>query len=222
MCPDLDSPRKRTNNQFPTEPSPPCGLDPQLFSIYIDEELPSPWKEKLEAHTASCLVCKERLENLKQLKGKLSGNDKLEEHSKEAMERVWQNFQAGKNSFRSHRMMQQQRRRMWKRRLWQAKLSIPIPAAAAIVVLILAVLFTRGNSGSADNFAGNIDSSYRTNIILAAEEAPIFPTVDLNSVVQYLLSESTDIIILRLPENRNFSRYGDPAIIRAADFRRFP
>ncbi len=36
--------------------------DSDLFSAYIDGEVPSPWKEKLEFHLSSCLECKKRTE----------------------------------------------------------------------------------------------------------------------------------------------------------------
>jgi len=35
--------------------------EPQLLSVYTDGELPSPWKEKLEAHLGECSECKEKL-----------------------------------------------------------------------------------------------------------------------------------------------------------------
>jgi len=63
----------------------------------------------------------------------------------------------------------------------------------------------------------------KSNFILAAEEEipEIIPAAtDLNGVLQYLGADGSDIIILRLPESRNFSRSGDPAIIRAADYSR--
>ncbi len=34
--------------------------DSDLFSAYVDGEVPSPWKEKLEEHIASCRECTER------------------------------------------------------------------------------------------------------------------------------------------------------------------
>jgi hypothetical protein len=44
----------------------------------------------------------------------------------------------------------------------------------------------------------------------------------MESVLQYLGSNDTgDILILRLPESRNFASYGEPAIIKAADYTRY-
>jgi anti-sigma factor RsiW len=36
--------------------------DRQILSVYLDEELPSPWKEKMEAHVSSCAECQAVLE----------------------------------------------------------------------------------------------------------------------------------------------------------------
>lgn len=39
--------------------------DPSLFSAYADGEVPSPWKEKLEAHLSSCAECSKRVSRYK-------------------------------------------------------------------------------------------------------------------------------------------------------------
>lgn len=38
-----------------------------LYSAYVDAEIPSPWNEKLEAHIASCSKCAERTERYTRL-----------------------------------------------------------------------------------------------------------------------------------------------------------
>ena len=111
-------------------------------------------------------------------------------------------------------------------RIWRRRISISIPAAAAAAIIIALVAIFITNSGQILNngFAGKkLKSDDRSNIILAAEEEipGIIPAAtDLNDVLQYLGADNSDIIILRLPESRNFSRVGEPAIIRAADYSR--
>jgi hypothetical protein len=47
----------------------------------------------------------------------------------------------------------------------------------------------------------------------------IVPAADMNGVLQYLGSEdSADFVIIRLPENKNFTRLGQPSIIKAAEY----
>ncbi|MDR1128921.1 MAG: hypothetical protein LBL20_06380, partial [Treponema sp.] len=47
----------------------------------------------------------------------------------------------------------------------------------------------------------------------------IVPVSDMNSFLQYLESEnSTDFMIIRLPETRSFSNPGQPTMIKASDY----
>ncbi|HOT62647.1 MAG TPA: zf-HC2 domain-containing protein, partial [Treponemataceae bacterium] len=36
--------------------------DQDLYSAYVDGEVPSPWKEKLEAHASKCPTCRRAVE----------------------------------------------------------------------------------------------------------------------------------------------------------------
>jgi hypothetical protein len=48
--------------------------DLDLYSAYIDGEVPSPWKEKLEAHLASCPSCKAKVEGYRGLRTALTAH----------------------------------------------------------------------------------------------------------------------------------------------------
>jgi anti-sigma factor RsiW len=206
--------------------------DPKLLSIYMDGELPSPWKEKMEAHLAECSECKERYKHFLHLQemfkkkthqghNYVKGSGALQSSTTEQMppeqefiesskEKVWREIE-----YRQHYS---------RRRVWKYRLSLPLPAAAAaaaIILTILTVLYIRGGSLQPQ------DSAEKSNFILASEEEEmpsIIPAAqDMNSLLQLLGSEGTDVMIIRLPENRNFARSGEPAIIRAADYsRRYP
>jgi Putative zinc-finger len=41
--------------------------DTDLYSAYVDGEVPSPWKEKLESHIASCPRCRNRVERYRRI-----------------------------------------------------------------------------------------------------------------------------------------------------------
>jgi len=201
--------------------------DPQLLSIYVDGELPSPWKEKMESHFSQCSVCGEKLKNL----------ERLHELFKKDMSRAVVDKNSSDSAEHETEFMEEAKTRVWrklesKRRfkssgagLWQRRLSVPLPAAAAaaVIIALLTVFLYRGGRVQNNGFAQQQQES--TNFILAAEdEFPgIMPAADISSVLQYLTQDGTDVIILRLPESRNFSRTGEPAIIRAADYpRRYP
>ena len=187
--------------------------DPQLLSVYFDGELPSPWKEKMEAHLTECPVCMEKLNHYRQL---FKNPVVLEQDITEAKDRVWQNLQ-------SRRRFQPRGRSTHRSGFWQRKLSIPLPAAAAaaVIIMLMAALWLRDGQVTNDGFAyQHTDPADRAAFFIAAEdEMPgIMPTADINGILQFLASDGTEVIILSLPENRSFSRTGEPAIIRAADY----
>ena len=179
----------------------------------MDEELPSPWKEKLEAHLEQCSGCKERLEVFKRqrLSIKEAGAQPPEEKAlmETAKERIWHSIEA--------------KHRIRRNSLLRRRLSIPLPAAAAAaaVIAILALMLFRGTPDRNNGIAQTADPASRASFILAAEEeSGIIPMTDLNSVLQYLGADGSEIIILQLPESRNFLRSGEPNLVRAADYSR--
>jgi anti-sigma factor RsiW len=202
--------------------------DPQLLSIYVDGELPSPWKEKMEAHLKGCPLCSEKLRSFQQLHILFKKDTTVkrtyvervidepaevrtytEEEMQESKEKIWNKLKE-KRRLRSHG---------WKRRL-----SIPIPAAAAaaIIITLITGLWIRSEAFIQSALVNKQEEPNETvNFILAAEDEGI-PNIntaaDFNGFFQYLTSNGTDIIILQLPPERNFSRAGEPAIIRAADY----
>jgi anti-sigma factor RsiW len=153
-----------------------------------------------------------------------------------SMKKVWQKLEARSNETRSYRTRYaginsykpQQLRFAGVRQtnLWKHKLSIPLPAVAAAAIIIAlgigAVLF-RGGSVNNNTFANaKVEAVDKTNFIPASEEevSGIIPTGSISDVLQYLTSNGKEIIILQLPESSNFSRVGEPAIIKAADYTR--
>jgi len=190
--------------------------DRQLLSVYLDGEMPSPWKEKMESHLAQCGGCREQLENYRRL---FAQPEEALLHEKAAMEaakdRVWQNLQSRRRVGRRSRVFAVAS-------VLRRKVSIPLPAAAAAAVIIfLAAFWIRGGStsGSATKPA---ELAVIPNTILASEDMPniIIPaSSDMKGALQYLGGfDSGDIIILRLPESRNFLNFSEPAIINAADY----
>jgi hypothetical protein len=192
--------------------------DRQLLSVYFDGELPSPWKEKMESHIAGCPACARRLEAYRRVSlGKAAaaageGDAGLEP----ARERVWQKLEQRRTG--ADIPSTRPRVARWgAAAAWRRSVSIPLPAVAAVFVLLIALAFlvvlrvtsTEGISGM--TFASD-----------AELDAPdIIPVADMEDVLQYLGSrDNGEIIILRLPESRNFVNYGEPSIVRAADYSR--
>ena len=189
--------------------------DPQLLSIYVDGEIPSPWDEKMDAHLKECPACREKVENFKRLRELINKDPSAKKTSEEELlkskEKIW-------------RRIEEKRRFVSYPRVWQRRISIPLPiaAAAAIIIALIVVFFSRGGQILNNGFAGIKANTEVFRVLAAEEEIPgIIPSAtDLNGVLQYLGTDGSEIIILKLPESKNFSRLGEPAIIRAADYSR--
>ncbi|GAB1484801.1 hypothetical protein MASR2M78_36190 [Treponema sp.] len=176
--------------------------DRQLLSVYIDGELPSPWGEKLENHLEDCPSCRTALSNFKEIsEGLRSPNLAMMEESKA---RVWKEL--SKDLHNSNRQSLPQ--------VWRKRLVVPLPAAvAAVLIVALLAAYVGGpilNKTPADNSIARFGT----------EMQGVIPVSDMSGVLQYLESQdaTADIVIIRLPESKNFTASGEPSLIRAADY----
>ena len=187
--------------------------DSQLLSVYFDGEIPSPWKEKMEEHVSGCPVCKKRLETYRFISRAPALTDAAV--PEDAQERVWQRLQLsiGEAKHTPLPLPVTRRRQLW----WRKSLSIPVPAAAAAAVLLFVSAFFLFR-----NNPGEDTVPFMTLASEAELDVPgIIPVSDMESVLQYLnVRDSGEIVIIRLPESRNFVNYGEPAVIKAADYTR--
>ena len=191
--------------------------DREVISLYHDGELPSPWKEKLETHLESCPACSKVLAGYKYI-----GKD-LEELRTEtvqaAQDRVWGKIAglaaAGADIHAEDRRIQ---RTGGVKKIWNRSISLPLPAAAAAAVLIAALFFAllgiRPGMQPKQPDAAAVAK-------IGLDDQGIVPVNDMTGVLQYLSSQdNNDVMVIKLPESRHFSRSGDPALINAADYSR--
>jgi len=187
-----------------------CSFE-QWLSVYYDREMDPQYKEKMESHIANCPYCARQLEAYKRISLSLApSEDKLTD---EAGRRVLQKLETGGfySGYKPPMAWRGRTSSIWKRRV-----SIPIPAAAAVVFMIIGLAFLWVRSPG-KTVIPNMAITAETEIL-----PDVIPFSGMESVLQYLGGTDTgDILILRLPESRNFSSYGEPAIIKAADYTRY-
>ena len=192
--------------------------DRQIISLYFDGELPSPWKEKMETHLESCTNCRTSLAGYQNLR--LMIRVQPEEIVRTAQDRVWEKLGAGELiTSRPPNEKAVSRDFRTGRRVWNRTISLPLPAAAAAALVIIVVFFAlMGIRG------GGIQSQPQNSMAVAnigLDDQDIVPAKDMSGVLKYLSSqENNDVMVIRLPETRNFSRTGEPALINAADYSR--
>ncbi len=207
--------------------------DPDLYSAYVDNEVPSPWKEKLEAHIASCPDCRNRTDrylNLKKSIGAgtavLSGVDLEDSFSRLAARRQF----AAPSSVPA-----------WSR----LTVRIPVPALAALflaAVFLPAYFVQKTNTRTNDNLAQSsallpgistsgatisqtmkalststsvyspdLASYASTSNMLDANNRQIFTMI--NFAKQFAadkdLFSDAEIIIIKLPDLSRFSNTGE-------------
>ncbi|MDR2144344.1 MAG: zf-HC2 domain-containing protein [Treponema sp.] len=173
--------------------------DRQILSVYFDNELSSPWKEKLEEHLSGCRECAARLEAYKKTRAFLPG---VEQSALRAAEdRIWGKIAPLKENYRQSAAAGS---------FWGARVTVPFPlAAAAGIVLVAAfalLLVFRPVSTPVSQFAGT--------------GMEVQSISDINSLLEYLDSDnSADMVIIKLPET-TFTSYGEPRVLRAADYSR--
>jgi anti-sigma factor RsiW len=182
--------------------------DRQILSVYLDGELPSPWKEEMESHLERCPECRAKLKQYRTLSATLAGGRRDFSAEKE---RVWLKLgEAAAAARRSGNSVA--------RSFWRQSVAVPLPAAIAAAALLVAAFTLAVANYSARKAAPPAGTLATAGISLDVQE--IVPVSDMNSFLQYLEDEdSTDFMIIRLPETRRFSRSGQPAIIRASDIR---
>jgi anti-sigma factor RsiW len=172
--------------------------DRQLVSLYVDGELPSPWKEKLESHLSSCTSCSETADTFRALSARMQSLPAA--GLEEARARVWN---AVSRDLASERAPSP----------WRRSLVMPLPAAIA-AVLVVALLAAGG--------AGVAIGSGKPEPVAVMQSQPVsaIPVSDMGSVLRYLESQdsSGEILIIRLPDSSNFTYAGQPTLIRAADY----
>jgi hypothetical protein len=173
--------------------------DRQILSVYFDNELVSPWKEKLEEHLNGCPECGARLEAYKKTRTVLPGAETSVIRAAE--ERIWEKTAPLAETCPKVNTL---------RGFWGASVTVPFPlaAAAGFVLVIVCALFLvlRPANTPVSQFAG-----------IGMEVQAVS---DINGLLEYLSNDdSSDMVIIRLPET-TFTSYGEPRILRAADYSR--
>jgi anti-sigma factor RsiW len=209
--------------------------DRQILSVYLDGELPSPWKEKMEIHLSKCPQCREQLETYRLISRRLeadagsvavisagAGTAASETDAvSAARERVWLNIAASAGAGR--RIIHFPGTGV--SAFWRRKISLPLPAAAALAAAVAAFVVVFASTWLRQPAVIPQPHNTAAKYVLSDSATGFdlqgtIPVSDMNGVLQYLGdTDAGDFVILRLPESRNFKSSGEPTILKAADYR---
>ncbi|MDR2842815.1 MAG: zf-HC2 domain-containing protein [Spirochaetaceae bacterium] len=202
----------------------------QMLSVYIDGCLPSPWKEKMELHIKACPECGKSLQIYQAtsdfLHSEMESNEEISrmEHAKSRILAKIISKTNGKheNILRAAADCSDSAESRTKKRTFLSRsVELPVPfaaAAAAVFVLTISMLMLRQNPSETftqqDISPAIIPVGYEQQAVEHFSDAK-----DINEVLNYLDNDdSSNIVFIKLPERKNFNRWGEPKIIKAADY----
>jgi len=177
--------------------------DSELISAFVDDEVPSPWNNRLADHLATCPDCARKAGAYRELGGALrerSSRAALAETAAEdaSVDRVRELFftEIGQASALP---------------VWNRRIAVPMPLIAAAA---LAIVFLSGYLASGILQPGPT----RINAVAAADISPRSAQgASMDDLIRYLEANDAHVnVTIRLPETTTFEASGTPILMRAS------
>ena len=113
--------------------------DLDLYSVYLDNELPEQYKESLESHLAECSECRKKFEKMKAMHEILTSDSSQIVISDKALENSFEKLQA-RRSYNKYIKNKNRRNDIFFRRV------LPAMAAALVIALVLPIRMLGGDT----------------------------------------------------------------------------
>lgn len=175
--------------------------DDALLSALVDNEVPAPWKGRMESHIAECQRCSDKIEALRSLKVTLLTIDSPAELAALAAAKA---RIAASIDFVPKALPSKSNFLDKFRHLWSERVPMPMPFLAAG---ILALVFLTGMSLG---FFAPLSSSVRTMTSASKIISPQPTTLEMMS--QYMKQSSVQPVMIEMPQESIFSQLGNPVI----------
>lgn len=170
--------------------------DETLLTAYVDDEVPSPWKERIEAHLDQCERCRGRVAQYRALRSALHTADVVDEtHLKNAALRI-------QNSFESQvaglARVPQHSGRIERYSILSAfnsrRISVPLPLMAASVLLFM---FFVGLAFGLFGWRKNVGQA-----LALSTKLPAASSANIESLVSSLSqTDPSQIVTIKAPDN---------------------
>ena len=191
----------------------------EILSIYYDGELPIPFQEKVKAHVAACSDCAGLIAGFSAMSSGFGSKHEAAALDA-AQHRVWAKLETAVTFRRTSSLAAASPwRTIWRR---EVRLPLPVAAAAALLVIFAAALFIKITNLSQELplVAGveDVETLIDSGAMEAQSAGGLLPVSNIHDVLQYLEDDGeSNILIIKLPESKNFNRYGEPRLINASD-----
>jgi len=190
--------------------------DESLLSAYVDGEVPSPWKEKIESHFSECPACAGRVAEFRRLDSAIKAlqTADLDSSLAAAQRRIADdlNFNladSGQSTNRSiHSIRGEEKSRA--RQALSRRISVPAPLLAASFVIII---FLAGIL-----LGGNVLSGKKPQSMASASGTIQAGSSSMESINKYWTSQKSDQgVTITMPSEVSFEPIGDPVIMTYED-----
>jgi hypothetical protein len=174
-----------------------------LLSAFFDGEVDSPWSERIRKHVDDCERCQGAIAELEKLSRVLHEDPvpPIEESLERTRERL-----------KSSHVPQ-----MWRKLpFWRTRISVPLPAVAAMFVVFLGLGGILIFFSTRPNFPFMSIKRQPSGVTEVQVAAPI---EDLEQLLRSLDREAVNQeIVINLPEDTEFLQFGEPKMLRADDY----
>ena len=178
--------------------------NPDLLSAFFDGEVESPWAERIQRHVQACASCQQTVARLEALRQTLLSD--REPGVESSLERTRQRLQSLRSAGGRHR----------RRSLWRKRISIPVPAIAAVLAVLLGMGSLLIFLSTRPNFPFMSIKRQPSGITEVQVAAPI---EDLEQLLKSLDNgPGHERIIINLPEDTEFLQFGEPRMLRADEY----
>ena len=195
--------------------------DKQLLSVYHDDELPSPWKEKMEAHLASCDRCRKTVAAYGELSSSLAAPvspDVGEPSFTGAWARVQEKLRLVRDQSERNREILGPRKRVFAKRVFVRRITVPLPlavAAAAALIFAFAALLTQRDIQQIPE-AGAVAEGFNLETEGGSQVNSMADALRFIETNEFFAGPQSSYVIMRLPENKTFYNLGNPQIQNVA------
>ena len=179
--------------------------NPDLLSAFFDGEVQSPWSERIQQHIGECTHCRRALQKLESLQGVLRADEEP-------------SFQEAQRRTRERLSSIRPARRRRARRFWRTRIVVPLPAMAAMLLVLLGMGTILLLFATRPNFPFMSIRRQPSGITEVQVAAPI---EDLEQLLKSLDQEpGNQQIVITLPDDTEFLQFGEPEMVRAEEYSR--
>jgi len=177
-----------------------------LLSAFFDGEVESPWSERIRDHIEECEHCRVALMRLERLKEVLHAD--REPEFEESLERTRDRLRSSSRAAHEWRKLA----------FWRTRISVPLPAVAAMFLVFLAMSVALIFFSTRPSFPFMSIKRQPSGVTEVQVAAPI---EDLQQLLQSLDREAaSQAIVINLPENAEFFQIGEPKMLLADEYTR--